>query len=88
MTSSMTHVSVPGRHGELQVTVGDVRLAVVEAAPAQELLADGGEGSVTAHYQVRLDLLFGSFRPAQHQQPNKHQQRIHLCCVTIFLMLL
>ena len=78
MTSSMTHVSVLGRHGELQVTMGNVRLAVVEAAPAQELLADGRERSVTAYYQVRLDLFFGSFRSAQHRQ------LIHLCCVTMF----
>lgn len=35
----------------------DVGLAVVEAAAAKELLAEGGERSVTADDQVRSDLL-------------------------------
>lgn len=55
-----TDLSVNGWHGELHVAVGDVGLAVVEAAAAEELLADGRERSVTAHNQVRVDLLFGA----------------------------
>lgn len=50
---------MPGGHGQLHVAVGDVRLAVVEAAPPQELLADGGKSSITPDDQVRPDLLQG-----------------------------
>lgn len=50
---------VHGGHGELHVAVGDVRLAVVEAAAAEELLADGRKSSITTNNQVCLDLLHG-----------------------------
>lgn len=49
-------LSVDGGHGELHVAVGDVRLAVVEAAAAEEALPDGRKGSIAAHHQVGLDL--------------------------------
>ena len=58
------HLSSDRWHGELQVTVGDVGLAEVEAATAEELLADGGEGSVAAHDQVRLQRLRATVGPA------------------------
>lgn len=54
-----TDLSIQGGHGELHVAMGDVGLAVVEAAAAEELLADGREGPITADDQVRLDLLQG-----------------------------
>ncbi len=60
------YLSVDGWHGELHVAVGDVGLAVVEAAAAEELLADGWESSITAYNQVRLDLILGSIRPEKH----------------------
>lgn len=39
--------------------MGDVGLAVVEAAAAQELLAHGRKSSIAANNQVSLDLLHG-----------------------------
>lgn len=58
-TVQRTDLSIDGRHGELHVAVGDVGLAVVEAAATEELLADGRESSITAYNQVCLDLLRG-----------------------------
>lgn len=52
-------LSVGGGHGELHVAVGDVRLAVVEAAAAEELLAHSRKSSIAANNQVSLDLLHG-----------------------------
>lgn len=46
--------------------MGDVGLAVVEAVEAEELLTDGGEGSVTAHDQVRLERLLAAVGPADN----------------------
>lgn len=54
------HLSIDGWHGELHVAMGDVSLAVVEAAATKELLADSRESSVTADDQVDLDLILGS----------------------------
>lgn len=54
-----TDLAVDRWHGELHVAMGDVGLAVVKAAAAEKLLADGGERSVTAYNQVRPDLLLG-----------------------------
>lgn len=50
---------IDGGHGELHVAVGDVGLAVVEAAAAQELLAHSRKSSIAANDQVSLDLLHG-----------------------------
>ena len=62
------HLSGDGRHGKLQVPVGDVGLAEVEAAPAEELLADGGEGAVAAHDEVGLQRLRAAVGPALQPQ--------------------
>lgn len=61
-------LSVGGGHGELHVAVGDVRLAVVEAAAAEEALAHGGESSVAANNQVGLDLPHGAVRPEERTE--------------------
>lgn len=47
-------------HGELHVAMGDVGLAVIKAAAAEKLLADGRERSITADNQVRPDLCLGA----------------------------
>lgn len=57
------YLSVNGRHAELHVAVGDIGLTEVEAAAAQELLTDGGEGAVTSYNEVGLDLLLGTIGP-------------------------
>lgn len=49
MDSVHTDLPIGGRHGELHVAVRDVRLAVVEAAAAKELLPGGRESAVAAY---------------------------------------
>ena len=48
--------------------MGDVGLAEVEAATAEELLADGGEGSIAGYDQVRLQRLLAAVGPALQSQ--------------------
>ncbi len=45
-------IVVVGRNAQLDVEVLDVLLAEVEAGPAHERLAHGGEGAVTAQDEV------------------------------------
>lgn len=57
-----------GGHGELHVAMRDVRLAVVEPAAPQELLADGGKSPVAANNQVGPDLLQGPVGSEEHRR--------------------
>lgn len=52
-----TDLSIDGGHGQLHVAMGDVGLAVVEAAAAEELLSYGRECPIAADDQISLDLL-------------------------------
>lgn len=78
-----------GGHGELHVAMRDVRLAVVEPAAAQELLADGGKSPVAANNQVGLDLLQGPVGSEEHRRPATLQLPAALglgCCVQMFVV--
>lgn len=50
-------LSIDGGHSQLHVAMGDVGLAVVEAAAAEELLSYGGERPIAANDQINLDVL-------------------------------
>ena len=64
-----------GGHGELHVAVGDVRLAVVEAAAAEELLAHGRKSSVAAYDQLGLDLLHRAVGPVETPEVTEETAR-------------
>lgn len=85
-----SYISIFGRHCELHIAVGDVGLAVVEAALAEELLADGRKSSITAHNQISLKLFLGAIWSAAqigNTSPlTKHLAKAHCrLCEGIYL---